>query len=341
MIKKRVIFFGSGDFPRNTFEHLISSMKYLDNCPYEIVGLVTSHDKCEDNGKTLKEIAYSSDIQTATVKNCDDEELYSWCKLLNPDIFVVISFKKIPQRLLELVDGNAFNVHASLLPLLRGANPIRWAIRHGMTETGLSAIELSSKIDCGNIIQNVVIQIDNDDNYGSLKKKMAEKCASFTDLVLRKYVYNAHKPSIAQSNCGLSGEIFFAPKLSIEYHHIRYMEDINTLLRSLAPYNGIKCRLIVSEKTPTMDMLIGYYHKPIESYDCTIWGIHKAEKGEKSLIDIFHRNIMNINFTKYIVDELQIQGKKKMSYDQFINGFKYLKNVKKDGNKYKVHIELY
>ena len=118
MNKKRVIFFGSGDFPRNTFEHLISSMKYLNNCPYEVVGLVTSHDKCEDNGKTLKEIASGSDIQIATVKNCDDEELYSWCKLLNPDIFVVISFKKIPKRLLELVDGNAFNVHASLLPLL-------------------------------------------------------------------------------------------------------------------------------------------------------------------------------------------------------------------------------
>lgn len=341
MNKKRVIFFGSGDFPRETFEFLITSMKYTDCCPYEIVGLATSHDKCEDNGKTLKEIASGSDIQIATVKNCDDEELYSWCKLLNPDIFVVISFKKIPQKLLDLVNGNAFNVHASLLPLLRGSNPIRWAIRHGMTETGLTAIELSNKIDCGNIIKNIVIPIDKEDNYGSLKKKMSEKCASFTDYVLRLYVHNGYKPNIVQSNCGLCGEIFTAPKLYLEYYHIRYMEDLNTVLRSVLPYNGVRCSLVVTEKKTTTEKLIGYWYKTIEIYDCTIWGVHKAKQGEKTLIDIFHSDIMDRTYPTYIVDELQIQGKKRMTYNQFINGFKYLKNYKRDNEQYKVHIELY
>lgn len=341
MDKKRIIFFGSGDFPRETFEFLIASMKYTVNCPYEIVGLVTSHDKCEDNGNKLAHIASESNILVAVCKDCNDEGLYDWCEDLNPDIFVVISFKKIPQKLLDLVNGNAFNIHASLLPLLRGANPIRWAIRHGMTETGLTAIELSNKIDCGNIIKNIVIPIDKEDNYGSLKKKMSEKCASFTDSILRLYVYNGSKPKIVQSNCGLGGEIFTAPKLSLEYYHIRYMEDLNTVLRSVLPYNGVRCRLVVTEKTPTTEMLIEYWYKTIEIYDCTIWGVHKAEQGEKTLIDIFHSNIMDRTYPLYIVDELQIQGKKRMTYNQFINGFKYLKDYKRDNEQYKVHIELY
>ena len=342
MNKKRVIFFGSGDFPRKTFEHLIASMKYLDNCPYEIVGLVTSHDKCEDKGKTLTEMAAEYNIVTCVCKDCNEDFVYEWCNDKRPDIFVVISFKKIPQRLLELVNGNAFNVHASLLPLLRGANPIRWAIRNEMTETGLTAIELSEKIDCGNILQNTVIAISKDDNYGSLKEKMADKCADFTDFVLRKYyVYNGQKPSVSQSNCGVGNPIFTAPKLSAGYYHIRYMEDLNVLLKSVAPYDGIRCRLVVSEKTPTIEMLIGYDYKTIEVYDCTIWGIHKAEQGEKTLIDVFPSHIMDSKYPTYIIDELQIQGKKRMPYDQFINGFKYLKNIKKDDGKYKVHIELY
>ena len=342
MNKKRIIFFGSGDFPRETFEHLIVSMKYLDNCPYEVVGLVTSHDKCEDKGKTLKEVAEEEKIPIAVVKNCDDDELYNWCKDLQSDIFVVISFKKIPQRLLELVNGNAFNVHASILPFLRGSNPIRWAIRHEMSETGLTAIELNDKIDTGNILHNVIVPIDRNDNYGSLKEKLAHNCASFTDFVIRKYyAFNEARPSIAQTNCGIINPLFYAPKLNINYHHIEHSEDLKTVLRSLAPYDGLRCRLVVTQKRPTTQLLIGYWYEPIKTYDCTIWGVHKAAQGEKTLIEIFHSNIMDRIYPTYIVDELQIQGKKRMSYSQFINGFKYLKNVKKDNEEYKVRIEIY
>lgn len=341
MGRKRVIFFGSGDFPRKTFEHLISSMKYLDDCPYEIVGLVTSHDKCEDNGDKLAHIASESDILVAVCKDCNDEGLYDWCKDLNPDIFVVISFKKIPQKLLDLVNGNAFNVHASLLPLLRGANPIRWAIRYGMTETGLTAIELSNKIDCGNILQNAVIPIDKDDNYGSLKEKMADKCASFTDLVLRKYyVFDTPKPSIAQSDCGTRNQLFYAPKLNLEYFATNGYEDLGTILKSVAPYDGIRCRLTVYEKCPTTQMKIGFSWRFLTSTKCIIWKMHKAEQGEKMPIEMWSRGL--VPYQSYIVDEIQIDGKKRMSFESFMNGYKYLKKVKgQENNRYKVSLDFY
>lgn len=334
MIKKRILFFGSGDFPRETFTDLIER-----DWEYEIVGLVTSFDKCEDKGKTLRDIATENNIPFVTVKDCNDIVLEEWCKSLNPDMFIVISFKKISNNLLTIVDNRAFNVHASMLPLLRGSNPIRWAIRQKFTETGLTAIELSDKIDNGRILDNVCIPISEDDNYGTLKSKLAAKCSVFTVQVLKKY--EVYTP-VQQTNCGSKLSIFNAPKLSCSYFKIGIGEDVETVLRSILPYNGIKCTLSVSEKQSSSNFLIGYSYTPIEHIDCTIWALHKTKKGESSKIPIF--DMMTFSAINYIIDEIQIEGKKRMPIDDFINGFKYLKPLKEDkglrDKKYRVYIEL-
>lgn len=334
MTKKRILFFGSGDFPRETFTDLIER-----DWEYEVVGLVTSFDKCEDKGKTLREIATEHNIPFVAVKDCNGSVLEKWCKSLNPDIFVVISFKKIPSNLLSVVNNKAFNIHASLLPLLRGSNPIRWAIRYKLNETGLTAIELNDKIDSGRILDNVKFAISTEDNYGTLKSKLAVLCSSFTVQVLKNY--DTYKP-IQQSDCGCTLPIFKAPKLGKSYFKMGVVEDMGAVLRSVLPYNGIKCTICVSEKRSSSRYLIGYSYCPIEFFDCTIWAAHKAKEGESSKIPII--DMMKFVTTKYVIDEIQIEGKKRMPIDDFVNGFKYLKPLKEDkgliNKKYKVYIEL-
>lgn len=339
MDKKRIIFFGSGDFPRSTFNQLTQ----FPHENYEIVGLVTSHDKCEDGGKTLKEIAYERNISYIVVKDCNDENLEEWCKSLSPDIFIVISFKKLPNNILSIVgEKNAFNIHASLLPFLRGANPIRWAIRHKFTKTGLTAIELSDKIDYGNIIANMSVDILEDDNYGSLKKRLASYCPILVFDVLNDYYIEGNKfPNIVQYDCGgISSMLCKAPKLNSKYYFLGKHEDLGTVLRSLLPYNGLKCTLCIAEIVPTKERLIGFKHKLIKTYGCTLWSIHKC-------VDVEQPNIDMWSFTykqPYSVDEIQIEGKKRMSFDDFKNGFKYLKPIKDDNGmklkKYNVYIKV-
>lgn len=325
MDNKRIIFFGSGDFPRETFLKLINNQG-----EYQIVGLVTSYDKCEDGGKTLKDCAEENNIPTIAVRSCEGEELKDWCKSLRPNMFIVISFKKLPRTLLSLVNGRSFNVHASVLPFLKGANPIRWAIRHGMTSTGLTAIELNDKIDCGRIIDNTIVNISEDDNYGTLKNKLSERCALFTYLVMQ--IFEMHRP-ILQCTCGLNLGILNAPKMDSSYFKIKENEDLTDVLKSVLPYNGIKCKLVVSKKTFNLDYLCDKDER-IKEYDCTIWGLHKGIN-EKPTI-----RISQPLFQEYIVDEIQIEGKKRMPIQKFINGFKYIKKGQKNETDWLVTIEL-
>lgn len=338
MQKKRIIFFGSGDFPRHTFIDLLELSEYED---FEVVGLVTSNDKCEDNGLTLRHCAEEADIPYIVVKDCNSSELEEWCKNLSPDIFIVISFKKIPNNLLALVDNKAFNIHASLLPLLRGANPIRWAIRLGLNETGVTAIELSDKIDCGKIIDNRKVEIKEDDNYGTLKSRLSVNASYLTESVLTNY-FKGDTPSyngIHQTNCGDCSRIFYASKINTEYFCVEY-DDLGTLLRSVAPYGGVRCQLKVYEKTPNPTLLCGYSERMVETYGCTIWKLHKIVQGEKLPIKITKWQGMSVLYPSYAVDEIQIEGKKRMKFSDFANGFKYLKPCK-ENEKYNVIIELY
>lgn len=325
MDNKRIIFFGSGDFPRETFLKLINNQG-----EYQIVGLVTSYDKCEDGGKTLKECAEENNIPTIAIRSCEGEELKEWCKSLRPNMFIVISFKKLPRTLLSLVNGRSFNVHASTLPFLKGANPIRWAIRYGMTSTGLTAIELCDKIDCGRIIDNTIVSISEDDNYGTLKNKLSERCALFTYLVMQ--TFEMHRP-ILQCTCGLNLGVLNAPKMDSSYFKINENEELTSVLKSVLPYNGIKCKLVVSKKTFNLDYLRDADEK-VKEYGCTIWGLHKGID-EKPTI-----RISQPLFQDYIVDEIQIEGKKRMSTQEFVNGFKYTKKGEKKESDYFVTIEL-
>lgn len=333
---ERIIFFGSGDFPREAFLKLIETQGR-----HKLVGLVTSYDKCEDSGRTLRECAEDNNIPYITVQSCDDERLNLWCKELEPTMFIVISFKKIPIELKRIVNGRAFNVHASVLPFLKGANPIRWAIRNKMTSTGLTAIELSDNIDCGRIIDNTIIKIDKDDTYGTLKKKLSHTCAKFTYNVMDGF--SDYSP-ILQCDCGLNLRQFKSPKMNNSYFEIGYQEDLRDVLKSVLPYNGIKCKLVVKEKVSDYRYMRGYSYKLVKILDCTLWSLHCSDNINEQIIPIERTNPIlqeKRPLNNFIADEIQIAGKKKMSVKDFVNGFKYTKKCKEnEEHKYKVNIEL-
>merc|ERR1711991_570524 len=96
-----------------------------------------------------------------------------------PDIIVVVAFKILPKKLWEIPKLGTINIHASILPNLRGAAPINWAIINGLKKTGLTSFLINEGMDTGDIIKIKEIKINEDDNFGSLYEKLRSLSGNF------------------------------------------------------------------------------------------------------------------------------------------------------------------
>ena len=261
-----IVFFGSGDFPVPTFKSLI-------DCGYNITGLVTSHDKVFFNDKRLCEIAKQYNIPTYVPDSLTDEKFIKWLQDKNADIFCVISYKFLPKELLEIPTLTAFNVHASLLPFLKGPAPIYWAIRRGFNITGLTSFVLNNKVDDGDIISNLEVNIDKNDTYGTLHQKLSEKCSKFTIDTIIKLLESTdiNKILIKQPRFDINNFVYrydtimCAPKITsqdeectvdTEYRYAEFgmpsfvsdysiyyvpIEELYRKVQSLSPHIGVRC----------------------------------------------------------------------------------------------------
>ncbi|MCX5859176.1 MAG: methionyl-tRNA formyltransferase [Proteobacteria bacterium] len=182
----RIIFMGSQDFSVPSLERLVES-----GCQVEAV--VTRPDRPAGRGRKLRSTPVKAAavsrgllyLEPASVKN---PELMAEMEKLNPDFVVVAAYGGIlPGTLLHLPRRGCLGVHPSLLPLYRGANPIRWALLQGETRTGVTIFELAEGIDTGRIILQQALEIRPDDDFGSLSARLAETGAGLLVDALRLF----------------------------------------------------------------------------------------------------------------------------------------------------------
>ena len=93
---------------------------------------------------------------------------------LNVDLFIVVAYRILPTKYLEIPKFGAINIHASLLPKYRGAAPIQWALMNGDEFTGISIFQIEKKVDTGKIIFQEAIKIENEDNFETLSIKLSK-----------------------------------------------------------------------------------------------------------------------------------------------------------------------
>jgi methionyl-tRNA formyltransferase len=123
--------------------------------------------------------AVCANLRVIKATRLKDQALFDQIEALKPDLFVVIAFRILPQRLIDLPRLGAMNIHASLLPKYRGAAPINWALINGEKETGLTSFFLKRKVDTGDVILQEAIPIEDDDNFDSLHDRLCEKAGPF------------------------------------------------------------------------------------------------------------------------------------------------------------------
>ena len=181
-----LIYFGSPDFSGEVLESIIKNKASGVNIvgvarppAYAVCGVVTQPDKAVGRKQVLTAspvgiIAGKYDLPIFKPEKLDDANL-THLKLLTPDIFLVVSYKKIvPTSWLTTPTLGTFNIHFSLLPKYRGALPISEAIRNEERQTGVTLMVMDEQMDHGSIISQAKVTIDIDDNIETLTNKLTQ-----------------------------------------------------------------------------------------------------------------------------------------------------------------------
>ena len=302
----RILFFGTPEFAA-------VSLKAIVHAGFDVVAVVTAPDKPAGRGQKLKcsevkEAALDLNIPVLQPTNLKSEDFAEQLTVINPDLGVVIAFRMLPESVWSLPKLGTVNLHGSLLPDYRGAAPIQHAIINGETQTGVSTFFLKHEIDTGNIIDQAILSIGENENAGSLHDRMMLLGAEvMVNTISKINQFGAQTPSTPQSNLSTK----FAPKI-----HRDFCELTNTLstkdafnkIRGLSPYPGAWIQ------SPWGDMKI-FEAQPIE--------LEIESIPSEAFVLIHNRQILLKCSDGFLqLNTIQLPGKPRMKSLDFINGLK-------------------
>ena len=234
----KIVFMGTPDFAAVILQALMDS-------EHEICGVATQPDKAKDRGKKIqltpvKELAISHGIPVLQPERVRGnaaflQTLADW----QPDLCVVAAYGQIlPKEVLELPKLGCINVHASLLPKLRGASPIQQAIVSGETETGVTIMQMAEGLDTGDMLAKVSLPIGSM-NGGELHDALAEAGAKLLVATLPRLAAGDITPE-PQDDSRAS----YAGMIRKQDGHIDFTktpEEIERLIRGFSPWPGAFC----------------------------------------------------------------------------------------------------
>ena len=232
MEKISIVYFGTPDIGLPSLEHFYNSNKF------EVLAVVTQPDKPSGRGNKLtpspiKKFALEHNIEVFQPKSIRKEpEIIEALKKLKPDFFVTFAFGQIlSQEVLDIPKYETINLHVSLLPKYRGANPIQRAIINGDKETGICTMITELGLDCGDICMKEPIGITPNMNCVEL----FEICASHSPALLEQTLIGIKNGSLKPEKQCEDG-LCFADKLQKEECKIDWSksaQEIHNLVRGV------------------------------------------------------------------------------------------------------------
>jgi methionyl-tRNA formyltransferase len=168
----RIVFWGTPDFA-------VPSFRALTEEGHDVVAVVTQRDRPAGRGRNLrpspvKEAAQNDGIPVLDPERPRGEEFLMQLRALDADLSVVVAYGHIlTPEVLEVPRLGSINVHASLLPELRGAAPIHWAIARGDARTGITIMRMAEGMDSGAILHQVEVPITATDTSTELTARLA------------------------------------------------------------------------------------------------------------------------------------------------------------------------
>lgn len=296
----RIVFMGTPDIAVAMLQRLLDEH-------YEVVGVVTQPDKKvgrkqEIKMSEVKQLALANHLPVFQPSKIveDNEQIKAW----KPDLIVTCAYGQfIPSSILEFPTYGSINIHASLLPKLRGGAPIHWAIINGDKETGISIMRMVKKMDAGAIMAQAKVCIEDEDTMGDVYEKL-KVCGA--DLLAKSI------PQLIEGKANFieqdEAQATFGYNIQKEEEKIDFTKDIDTIynhIRGLIPF-PIGYALLHGKKIK--------FHKVRK-----LKKEHSHKAGE--LVGMLENGYaISVHGGYILMDELQIEGKAKTDAKSFYNG---------------------
>lgn len=297
----KIVFMGTPDFS-------VPILKSLIEEGYNIVGVVTQPDRPKGRKKLLTPPPVKVEAEKHNLKVLQPEKIRHEVQdvlALEPDLIITAAFGQIlPKELLEAPKYGCINVHASLLPELRGGAPIHYSILQGKTKTGITIMYMAEKLDAGDILTQIEVEIDERDTVGLLHDKLS---TAGVDLLLETL------PPLLKGNITPQKQddtkATFASNIKREQERIDWSktgEEIYNQIRGLNPWP-------VSFTTYQDQLIKIWWGEKVQSNE-------EANPGTIQLIEEDGIVVSTGNKTAIKITELQPSGKKKMTGEVFLRG---------------------
>lgn len=310
-MSNKIVFMGTPDFA-------VESLKQLIESGIEVAAVITSPDRPAGRGQQLrssavKQFAVEKNLPVLQPEKLKNENFLNELREINADLFVVVAFRMLPEVVWDMPEKGTINLHGSLLPQYRGAAPINWAVINGEKETGATTFFIEKEIDTGKIIDHVKIPIAENDTAGSVHDHLMVKGAALLTETVHA-IFNGTATSKDQSEYTKGIELKHAPKIFKPDCKIDWTdstERIYNKIRGLSPYPAAWTQL-EDQKGKIKSLKLFTTLPEIDGINNS--GTIKAD-GETVAFGTADGWI--------IIKELQLEGKKRMSIDQFVLGYDF------------------
>ncbi|AJA48174.1 methionyl-tRNA formyltransferase [Clostridium pasteurianum DSM 525 = ATCC 6013] len=304
-----IVFMGTPEFSVPSLEKLIEK--------FNVKAVFTQPDKPKGRGKkvsisAVKEIALKNNIPVYQPEKIKKEtEIIEKLKEINPDFIIVVAFGQIlSKEILDIPKYACINLHASLLPKLRGAAPINWAIINGETVSGNTTMLMDVGLDTGDMLLKDIVDITGDMTAGDLHDILMERGADLLVKTINEYVKGTIVPEKQKDE-----NSNYAPMLTKQSGEINWNtsgKDIYNLVRGLNPYPLAHCKYneknMKIHKVKVLDKV--YDEIPGTIIEVNNDGIIVACKNSSLLIEV-----------------IQFPGKRSMTVEEYTRGNKIDRGV--------------
>lgn len=310
----KIIFMGTPEFA-------VASLDILVKNDFNIVAVVTAPDKPSGRGQkcqmsAVKAYALKQNLKIVQPVNLKDELFINELRQLDADLQVVVAFRMLPEKVWNMPALGTYNLHASLLPRYRGAAPINWCIINGDTESGVTTFKLTHQIDTGNILFQEKVPVKETTTAGELHDELMEVGARLvlkTVQTIENDWNGKEKINFMKQDDALATH---APKIFKETCKINWNQPVKKvydLIRGLSPYPTA-----YTEFTDTTGAI-----QTLKIYSSVIIDAKTGNALAGSLLTD-NRTYINVYCSDGIlqINELQLQGKKRLSVKEFLNGKK-------------------
>ena len=295
-----------------TPQFAVKTLDAIFNSKHEVVGVVTSTDKPAGRGRKIqqsdvKQYATKNNIRLFQPEKLKNKNFIDDLKVLNADLFIVVAFRMLPKIVWEIPKKGTVNLHASILPNYRGAAPINWAIINGEKESGVTTFFINEKIDTGDVLLIEKTKIKDGQTAGELHDNLMEIGSK---LIIRT-ISEIESGTLKSKKQIISESQKTAPKLNRNNTKINWFKDditIKQFILGLNPYPG--AWTLLSNNSRELNFKIFNVKTS------------NLKVPKKTILLKENKLYIGTNTNALELLEIQLEGKKKMNANDFLQGNK-------------------